>query len=130
MGYVGKLGNLFSSLNNFYNEINPATLSGAIDIVVIQQANGDLACSPFHVRFGKLSVLRPQEKKVPVFNRGKKTKRTKVAFIGLNHSFWGRQDVVNYWELSLKKRARESTTEINITITNTIYTLSLFFWLG
>ncbi|KAI8890442.1 LNS2-domain-containing protein [Backusella circina FSU 941] len=66
MGYVGKLGNLFSSLNNFYNEINPATLSGAIDIIVIKQANGDLACSPFHVRFGKLSVLRPQEKKVEI----------------------------------------------------------------
>jgi phosphatidate phosphatase PAH1 len=25
---------------------------------------GDLACSPFHVRFGKFSLLRPYEKKV------------------------------------------------------------------
>lgn len=60
------VGSFFSTVSKFYSEINPATLSGAIDIVVVQQANGDLACSPFHVRFGKLSVLRPQEKVVEV----------------------------------------------------------------
>jgi phosphatidate phosphatase LPIN len=67
MEYVGKLGSLFTSVHNFYNEINPATLSGAIDIVIVEQPDGDLACSPFHVRFGKLSVLMPQEKKVIFF---------------------------------------------------------------
>jgi phosphatidate phosphatase LPIN len=61
MEYFGKL---FSSVHTFYNELNPATLSGAIDIVVVKQADGQLSSSPFHVRFGKLSVLRPQEKKV------------------------------------------------------------------
>ncbi|KAG0298864.1 hypothetical protein BGZ98_010447 [Dissophora globulifera] len=60
------VGNFFSTVTKFYNEINPATLSGAIDIIVVQQADGELACSPFHVRFGKLSVLRPQEKVVEV----------------------------------------------------------------
>lgn len=64
MDYVGRIGSLISSLNNFYNEINPATLSGAIDIIVVEQEDGNLASSPFHVRFGKLSVLLPQEKKV------------------------------------------------------------------
>ncbi|CAG8843208.1 17182_t:CDS:2, partial [Gigaspora margarita] len=54
---------LVSTVNQFYREINPSTLSGAIDVIVVQQPNGDLACSPFHVRFGKLSVLRPQEKR-------------------------------------------------------------------
>ncbi|KAG1152765.1 hypothetical protein G6F37_006378 [Rhizopus arrhizus] len=66
MEYVGKLGSFITSVHNFYNEINPATLSGAIDIVVVEQPDGDLACSPFHVRFGKLSVLMPQEKKVQI----------------------------------------------------------------
>ncbi|KAF9932652.1 hypothetical protein FBU30_007649 [Linnemannia zychae] len=60
------VGSFFSTVSKFYNEINPATLSGAIDVVVVEQANGDLACSPFHVRFGKLSILRPQEKVVSV----------------------------------------------------------------
>ncbi|CAO3616538.1 unnamed protein product [Mucor hiemalis] len=72
MDYVGRIGNLFSSLNNFYNEINPATLSGAIDIIVVEQENGNLASSPFHVRFGKLSVLLPQEKKVEIHVNGEK----------------------------------------------------------
>ncbi|KAG0179954.1 hypothetical protein DFQ28_002064 [Apophysomyces sp. BC1034] len=66
MEYVGKLSNLLTSVQSFYNEINPATLSGAIDIVVVKQEDGNLACSPFHVRFGKLSLLMPQEKKVEI----------------------------------------------------------------
>lgn len=60
------VGSFFSTVSKFYNELNPATLSGAIDVVVVEQANGDLACSPFHVRFGKLSILRPQEKVVSI----------------------------------------------------------------
>ncbi|KAI8647636.1 Lipin/Ned1/Smp2-domain-containing protein [Parasitella parasitica] len=70
MDYVGRIGSLITSLNNFYNEINPATLSGAIDIIVVEQENGELASSPFHVRFGKLSVLLPQEKKVEISVNG------------------------------------------------------------
>ncbi|GAB5592271.1 lipin Ned1 [Umbelopsis nana] len=70
MDYVGKLSNLISSVSKVYNELNPATLSGAIDIVVVEQVNGDLACSPFHVRFGKLSLLMPQEKKVRITVNG------------------------------------------------------------
>ncbi|KAF9285691.1 hypothetical protein BGZ88_009445 [Linnemannia elongata] len=65
------VGSFFSTVSKFYNEINPATLSGAIDVVVVEQANGDLACSPFHVRFGKLSILRPQEKVVEVTINGR-----------------------------------------------------------
>ena len=48
--------------------INPATLSGAIDVIVVRHVddNGDviLSSSPFHVRFGKLQVLRAGEKRV------------------------------------------------------------------
>ncbi|KAI9489466.1 Lipin/Ned1/Smp2-domain-containing protein [Zychaea mexicana] len=66
MEYVGRISNLITTVHQFYNDINPATLSGAIDIVVVRQQNGELACSPFHVRFGKLSLLMPQEKKVEI----------------------------------------------------------------
>lgn len=51
-------------LSKGYNSINPATLSGAIDVIVVEQDDGSLACSPFHVRFGKFQLLRPSEKKV------------------------------------------------------------------
>lgn len=67
-----------------YRDINPSTLSGAIDVIVVERpaapadgsagegapavpvagAETEMACSPFHVRFGKLSVLRPVDKKV------------------------------------------------------------------
>ncbi|OAP65056.1 hypothetical protein AYL99_01028 [Fonsecaea erecta] len=61
MQYVRSLG---SGVSKTWNSINPATLSGAIDVIVIEQPDGSLACSPFHVRFGKFSLLRPSDKKV------------------------------------------------------------------
>lgn len=54
----------FSSLKSAYNNINPSTLTGAIDIIVVQQEDGTLRCTPFHVRFGKLGVLRNRKNKV------------------------------------------------------------------
>jgi phosphatidate phosphatase LPIN len=62
-----------SSVTEFYKEINPATLSGAIDVIVVEQPNGELACTPFHVRFGKLLLLRPQDKVVEVRLNGELT---------------------------------------------------------
>lgn len=62
-----------SAVNAFYSEVNPATLSGAIDVVVVKHPDGDLVCSPFHVRFGKLKLLRPHDKAVEVTINGKKT---------------------------------------------------------
>ncbi|KAI1486708.1 LNS2-domain-containing protein [Biscogniauxia mediterranea] len=56
--------NISDSVSTAWNSINPATLSGAIDVIVVQQDDGSLYCSPFHVRFGKFSLLRPYEKKV------------------------------------------------------------------
>ena len=53
------LGRVVSSWKDFYNDLNAANLTGAIDILVIKQKDGSLKCSPFHVRFGKMGVLRP-----------------------------------------------------------------------
>lgn len=61
-----------SGVSNAWNSINPATLSGAIDVVVVEQADESLACSPFHIRFGKFSLLRPYEKKVEFKINGEK----------------------------------------------------------
>lgn len=63
MSYLGKM---LSNVKDLYNEINPATLTGAIDVIVIQQPDGTYKCSPFHVRFGKIGVLRFKEKFVDV----------------------------------------------------------------
>jgi phosphatidate phosphatase LPIN len=56
--------NLSDSVSTAWNSINPATLSGAIDVIIVEHEDGTLACSPFHVRFGKFSLLRPSDKKV------------------------------------------------------------------
>ncbi|XP_015335448.1 phosphatidate phosphatase LPIN1 isoform X2 [Marmota marmota marmota] len=67
MNYVGQLaGQVFVTVKELYKGLNPATLSGCIDIIVIQQPNGSLQCSPFHVRFGKMGVLRSREKVVDI----------------------------------------------------------------
>ena len=50
------------NVQDFYSEINAATLTGAIDVIVVQQEDGSYKCSPFHVRFGKLGVLKAREK--------------------------------------------------------------------
>ena len=63
MNYVGKLARGFKE---FYNEINPATLTGAIDVVVVEQEDGSFRSSPFHVRFGKLGVIRSRERIVDI----------------------------------------------------------------
>lgn len=59
MEYIGKF---ISNFKDMYNGINAATLTGAIDVVIVQQENGTFLSSPFHVRFGKLGVLRSREK--------------------------------------------------------------------
>ncbi|NXW06609.1 LPIN1 phosphatase, partial [Fregetta grallaria] len=67
MNYVGQLaGQVFVTVKELYKGLNPATLSGCIDIIVVRQPDGNLQCSPFHVRFGKLGVLRSREKVVDI----------------------------------------------------------------
>ena len=73
-----------SVYNTITPNINPSTLTGAIDVIVVEReveveepvtlpdgttttnkrSTTELASSPFHVRFGKMSVLRPGERKV------------------------------------------------------------------
>ncbi len=69
MQYVRSIS---GSVSKTWNSINPATLSGAIDVIVVEQEDGSLACSPFHVRFGKFSLLRPSDKKVEFTVNGEK----------------------------------------------------------
>lgn len=65
MNYVGQLaGQVLVTVKELYKGINQATLSGCIDVVVVRQPDGSFQCSPFHVRFGKLGVLRSREKVV------------------------------------------------------------------
>ncbi len=70
MQYVGRA---FDSVSKTWSSINPSTLSGAIDVIVVENEHGELNCSPFHVRFGKFQLLRPSQKKVDFIINGKLT---------------------------------------------------------
>ncbi|XP_075903556.1 phosphatidate phosphatase LPIN2-like isoform X2 [Nelusetta ayraudi] len=67
MNYVGQLaGQVLVTVKELYKGINQATLSGCIDVIVVRQPDGTFQCTPFHVRFGKLGVLRSREKVVDI----------------------------------------------------------------
>eukprot|EP00126_Sphaerothecum_destruens_P002379 Sdes_comp15821_c0_seq1m4893 len=70
MNFVGRV---FSGVKEFYKDINPATLSGALDIIVIEQEDGSFTTSPFHVRFGKMSIFSSKEKIVSIEVNGEET---------------------------------------------------------
>lgn len=65
--YLGKVGRagarLVSSCKDLYYDVNAAYLTGAVDIIVVKQRDGSLKSTPFHVRFGKLGVLRTGDQK-------------------------------------------------------------------
>uniref|UniRef100_A0A8C1KV45 phosphatidate phosphatase n=1 Tax=Cyprinus carpio TaxID=7962 RepID=A0A8C1KV45_CYPCA len=67
MNYVGQLAEtVYVTVKELYRGLNPATLTGGIDVIVVRQPDGSYQCSPFHVRFGKLGVLRSKEKVVDI----------------------------------------------------------------
>ncbi|XP_067410481.1 phosphatidate phosphatase LPIN3 isoform X2 [Emydura macquarii macquarii] len=67
MNYVGQLAEtVLVTVKELYKGLNPATLTGCIDVIVVRQLDGSFQCSPFHVRFGKLGVLRSKEKVVDI----------------------------------------------------------------
>ena len=53
---------VLTGIKQWYNDLNPATLTGAIDVIVVEQDDGTFVSSPFHVRFGKMGVLKAKEK--------------------------------------------------------------------
>lgn len=87
MNYIGRVA---QGVKDFYYEINPATLTGmrltfrveskrksiisfnifkqkgAIDVVVIQQEDESFRSSPFHVRFGKLALIKTKDLTVDI----------------------------------------------------------------
>lgn len=54
-------------------DINPATLSGSIDIICVLQPDGSLKSSPFYVRFGKFLVLQSTDKVIEIHINGVKS---------------------------------------------------------
>nr|CAD2157946.1 unnamed protein product [Meloidogyne enterolobii] len=57
---------IFNNVKYLYNSMNSATLSGAIDVIVVEQPDGTMLSTPFHVRFGKYGVFNYDDKYVDI----------------------------------------------------------------
>lgn len=68
-------------------------MSGCVDIVVIEQEDGTLVTSPFHVRFGKLKLLKSTQKEVGITINGKETELK----MRIGKSGEGRNDLREFW---------------------------------
>ena len=85
--YLIKAG---KAVRDFYNDMNGANLTGAIDVIVVRQKDGSLISSPIHAHFGKLGVLRSREKEVELCINGKVMEHLDIR---LNE--WGTAMIVN-----------------------------------
>ena len=47
--------------------VNPNTLSGSVDIIIVKHRDGTLKSTPFHVRFGKNQVIRRSRERLPIY---------------------------------------------------------------
>ena len=65
------ISRIATSLKDVF-DYNSSTLSGALDVIVIQHEDGTLHASPFHVRFGKWKVFKSKEKQVTIQVNGEK----------------------------------------------------------
>lgn len=70
MGVVNKI---FTSVSEMYNSMNPLTLSGVNDVIVIKRKDGSFKCSPFQLRFSKLQFNHSKSQIVHLFINGQMT---------------------------------------------------------
>lgn len=55
--------------NNFKGvfSYNPATLSGALDVILSKDKDGNFKSSEFHLRIGKFKIFIPRDKKIDIY---------------------------------------------------------------
>lgn len=67
MGIVNKI---FTSVSGLYSTLNPITLGGVNDIIVVKHPDGSLRCSPFQLRFTKLQFYNLKSQTVHLYING------------------------------------------------------------
>ena len=102
---------LFSTVTEAYRRLNPATLSGAIDAVIVEQPDGSYWSSPFHVRFGKLGILQPKEREIDIEVNGKPVD-LKMVLDDNGAAYFGKQIGEGSHEFRSNLRNASSTEEI------------------
>ena len=72
------LNSLTSNIKYICSNLKPPLLTGAIDVIVIEQPDGSLLSTPFHIRFGKYGVFSTNEKFVDILINKKRIKKLKM----------------------------------------------------
>jgi phosphatidate phosphatase LPIN len=70
---MGIINKMFTSVSGLYNNLNPITLSGVNDVIVVKNAFDEYKCSPFQLRFSKLRFMNSKSQVVQVYVNGKLT---------------------------------------------------------
>lgn len=69
---MGVVKSIFTTVSGLYNNINPITLSGVNDVIVIKGKDGIFRCSPFQLRFSRLKFTSTRNQ-VHIIVNGKLT---------------------------------------------------------
>lgn len=95
---------IFSAVFGLYRNINPSTLSGVNDVIVVEGEDGVLRCSPFLVRFGKMRMFRVTSRTVHIYVNGMITDVSMVI---------GKQGEL-YFEVEEPKKPQETYPHVDI----------------
>ena len=90
-------------------------LSGAMDILVIEEPEGELRSSCFHVRFGSLKVLKSHEQDIDIYINGrKKNVKMKLASCGDAYFLLDKFDPEMKRQLKLIRQKEFNSTQIEL----------------
>ena len=90
-------------------------LSGAMDILVIEEPEGEYRSSSFHVRFGSLKVVRSKERDIEIYVNGrKKDVKMKLASYGDAYFEYDELDPYMIRQSRLIKEKEFNSTQIEL----------------
>jgi len=115
--------NFISGIVSNIANINSATLSGAIDVIFIEQPDGYFKSTPFHVRFGKIGVVWSKQKVIDIEINGNEVQLQMVlddygvayfsdddnGDVEENKEFFQRRESIKTAEEQMRKRLRHSS---------------------
>ena len=90
-------------------------LSGAMDILVIEEPGGEYRSSSFHVRFGSLKVLRSKEQDIDIYINGrKKDVKMKLAHSGDGYFLFDKLDPYMEKQLKLIREKEFNSNQVEL----------------
>ena len=90
-------------------------LSGAMDILVIEEPEGEYRSSSFHVRFGSLKVLHSKEQDIDIYINGrKKNVKMKLANCGDAYFLYDELDPYMQKQSKLIRQKEFNSTQIEL----------------